>query len=484
MPVYPHAGGFGVVGIGTDRPGASTDSPGGGALIYAHELLHDYDLKHTDTGGDDCGSNDDTSAFPYATSSIQEVGYNPYTGMIYDPASTHDVLSYCPAGGSKQGWISPYTWEYMNNRLDVAAASAADETSPLLTAEDYENRRLGAGNFQVTGIGQSLLVNVTVYNPDHPDYDPAIPAEFGEVHLVDTGLVYPVPDGDYEIQLWRGQTLLYTDTFTATFSSEYTPGVASHPGGPPHPEFPLGGDPPFPPEPTLQADAMFIMPWTEYTNEIRIVYQGEILAQQSVSLDAPEVSITDPLNAAVWPAGTTQSLQWTASDPNGDPLTYAVFYSYDGGVSWQLLAAGLTDTAYDLDVDSLAGGNDVRFRVVANDGVLSSYAETPAPIEVPNKAPWVVLYEPNDGQIFNPGALVLLKGSATDLEDGSLPDDDLHWTSDRQGSLGIGPSVPLNTLEPGYHVITLTVYDSLGVPASESVTIFIGYGSYLPLIVK
>ncbi|MGW8251518.1 MAG: hypothetical protein ACWGO1_12810, partial [Anaerolineales bacterium] len=32
MPVYPHAGGFGVVGIGTDRPGTNTDNPGGGAL--------------------------------------------------------------------------------------------------------------------------------------------------------------------------------------------------------------------------------------------------------------------------------------------------------------------------------------------------------------------------------------------------------------------------------------------------------------------
>ena len=57
MPIYPHAGGFGVVGIGSDAPGTNTDNPASGALIFGHELVHDYNVYHTNTA-DACGSND------------------------------------------------------------------------------------------------------------------------------------------------------------------------------------------------------------------------------------------------------------------------------------------------------------------------------------------------------------------------------------------------------------------------------------------
>ena len=34
--LYPHAGGLGVVAIGTDNPGTSVDNPGSGAVILGH----------------------------------------------------------------------------------------------------------------------------------------------------------------------------------------------------------------------------------------------------------------------------------------------------------------------------------------------------------------------------------------------------------------------------------------------------------------
>ena len=52
----------------------------------------------------------------------------------------------------------------------------------------------------------------------------------------------------------------------------------------------------------------------------------------------------------------------------------------------------------------------------------------------------------------------------------------------RQGSLGIGPSVGLDSLLPGWHTITLTVVDTHGAPAESSVKILIGYRNFLPLI--
>lgn len=461
MPVYPHAGGLGVVAIGTDRAGTSTDNPGGGALIFGHEITHDYNVFHTNTGLDDCGSDDSNSDFPYGTSSIQEFGFNPVTGKIYDPANTHDLMSYCPANGSKLGWISPFTWNKMFNNLSPTLTTAADTMGT-------------AGALQTTASEQSLVVHATIYNPD---FSPTVPGELGDLYRLSTNLAYPLPAGDYAIQLRSNSTILYTQTFTVSFEGEYDPYSGIFADVP-------ADEPPFPPGPSDRADLSFIMPWAVGTTQIQLMHGNEILDQRSVSANPPQVSITDPVGSVEWPAGTTQTLSWSGSDPDGDSLSYSVLYSSDGGVGWQLLIAGLTETSLDLQVDALAGTNDARFRVVATDGVNTAFDETPNPISVPNKPPWVVITEPEDQAVFAPGSLVLLKGSATDLEDGNLPDEALHWSSDRQGSLGIGPSLPMTSLEPGWHLITLSVVDSYGIPGSETRKIFIGHVNYLPVITR
>jgi hypothetical protein len=87
---------------------------------------------------------------------------------------------------------------------------------------------------------------------------------------------------------------------------------------------------------------------------------------------------------------------------------------------------------------------------------------------------------PVENGIYLPGALVVLQGIATDMEDGTLPDEALKWSSDLQGSLGSGPSLALNNLFPGYHQITLWAEDSYGVVSTASVKIFVGYPVYLP----
>ena len=66
------------------------------------------------------------------------------------------------------------------------------------------------------------------------------------------------------------------------------------------------------------------------------------------------------------------------------------------------------------------------------------------------------------GKVVAPGDLLLATGMGSDLEDGTLPDEALAWSSDRQGVLGSGPSLAVNTLQPGRHTITLTVHDSAG----------------------
>jgi hypothetical protein len=444
MPVYPHAGGYGVVAIGNDDPGTSTDNPGAGALIFGHELVHNYDVKHTDTA-DACGSSDDTSTWPYGNSSIQEFGFNPVTGKVYDPATTHDIMSYCPAGGSKQGWISPFTWQAVFNKFSPS----------LVTAQTDE-----------ATAAPVLIVNATLNNPALvPDS-----GQFGDLHKVDTDseLVIPAP-GDYAVQLrGAGNAVLATHPFTVTFESEY-----SHHDGP-HP-----GDP----APRPVASVAMVVPWMEGTASVVLLHNSKVLDTQLVSANAPVVQITSPNAAAAWPAGSTQTLAWTGSDADGDALHYSVFYSHNG-VDWALMATELTSTTLDVPVDALAGSTNAVFRVVATDGLLIGDDATNYPITVPNKPPTPVIMNPNIEVNIPVGDLMVLLGTANDMEDGTLPDISLSWSSDKQGPLGTGASVPVDNLQQGFHTITLSATDANGNTGQSTVRIFVGSRSNLPTVIK
>ncbi len=467
MPVYPHAGGLGVVGIGTDNPGTSTDNPGSGALIMVHELLHDYDLKHTDTGADDCGSDDSSSAFPYSTSSIQEFGFNPITGKIYDPSQTHDVLSYCPAGGSKLGWISPYTWNYMSTRLDADARSQRPMENIV--------GMMGSVPLRANNLGETLVVNATIYNPDAPGYNPAMPGKLTNLNRVATGLELLLPGTGYAIQLRNGSTAVYTETFGISFTSEY----ASSAFNDRHATSP--DTPPFPPEDTAQADVSLAIPWINGTTQVVLLKGTTVLASQNVSANSPVVSFTAPSGPASYPAGTMQTVSWSGSDADGDTLSYSLLYSRNGGSTWELLVTGLAATSYQVDVDAFAGSTNGRFAVVATDGVNTGSAQSPN-VTIPNKKPSAIITNPVQNGIYSPGALIVMQGMGVDLEDGVVPDGQLSWSSNRQGVLGTGPSFPTNSLLRGPHTITFTVTDSQGAQQTATVKITVGTGAYLPTI--
>jgi len=50
--------------------------------------------------------------------------------------------------------------------------------------------------------------------------------------------------------------------------------------------------------------------------------------------------------------------------------------------------------------------------------------------------------------------------------------------------LGHGPSLPVNTLAVGKHLITLAVRDSQGQTSTQQAAIFIGYREYAPLLLR
>ena len=87
------------------------------------------------------------------------------------------------------------------------------------------------------------------------------------------------------------------------------------------------------------------------------------------------------------------------------------------------------------------------------------------------------------GDIFPPGGPVILEGNATDLEDGPITDGlRFRWSSSLEGELGVGQKLFFEDLLPGRHVITLEVMDSDLYVDRVSVTIYVGYRTYLPII--
>lgn len=86
-----------------------------------------------------------------------------------------------------------------------------------------------------------------------------------------------------------------------------------------------------------------------------------------------------------------------------------------------------------------------------------------------NHPPTVTITSPGNGSMVTEGASITLSGSASDAEDGNLTPD-LAWSSSLQGALGTGGSLTVS-LAPGAHVITASVTDSVGLTASESVSV-------------
>lgn len=191
-------------------------------------------------------------------------------------------------------------------------------------------------------------------------------------------------------------------------------------------------------------------------------------------------------------------LRWSASDPDGDPLTYSIFYSSDGGTTWSVLAGPIAGNEYRIDENVPAGIDPLRyfagthagtFRVMAYDGFHTATDELATLLTVPGKPPRVTILQP-DGYRVEYGRTLYLSGEVNDMEDGSIPSvaeltsaaihgtvittEALRWMSSLDGPLGTGPEITTRTLSKGTHRITLSATDSDRNIATAQITVHVG----------
>ena len=189
-----------------------------------------------------------------------------------------------------------------------------------------------------------------------------------------------------------------------------------------------------------------------------------------VSANAPTVTLLAP-NGGETISDTFQA-QWQAGDADGDPLTFSLQISRDGGTGWLPITRDITGTTYTLDAAYLPGTDHARLRVIASDGVRTGTDSSDADFTVPNHAPQLRITRPGDGSYHRADSLLFLTAEAQDREDQDIAAQ-IRWNSDHDGALGSGREVMARTLSVGTHTITAVVTDTGGLTVTAAVDITI-----------
>jgi len=162
-----------------------------------------------------------------------------------------------------------------------------------------------------------------------------------------------------------------------------------------------------------------------------------------------------------------------SSDPEGQPLTY----------SWDFGDAGSSTAANPTHTYNTRGRYTVR--LTTSDGS-SSTASNPFTITV-GRAPIPTIAAPLDGAHFRAGDTINFSGSATDPEDGTIPNSGLSWKvvfhhlnhihpfiDNSPGGTGsfVVPAAGHSFHETTWYELILTARDSNGIETQQSVNIY------------
>ncbi len=410
--VVPEIVGFGCRGIampeGRDFVVTADASIEYESSTTAHESGHNFGLGHADA----CvGSAIDPSIPP----TLEDYGLNPDTLKIYPPGATFDIMGYC-----EPRWPTIHTYTYIYaHSIGVQGAPRADVASPQ------------AG----------LLVAGWL----DPQVDTGV-IRRAELRDRPGGPFEGAGSGPYHLELRDSSgNLLFARAFTPSLAISDNGVLVYH-----------TFKETLPPQPGMAS--------------LVLKHGTKTLDTRTISANAPIVSLLVPNGGEVI-TGTVQA-SWTASDADGDPLTFALQISRDGGQGWLPVAIDLTGTTYSLHAAHLPGSSQARLRVIANDGVRTGMDTSDADFTVPNHPPEIRITKPQEGERARTDSLLFFSSEAWDREDRAIGSQVL-WQSDRDGVLGVGREVATRTLSVGPHMITAIVTDTGHLTASAGVHITI-----------
>lgn len=183
------------------------------------------------------------------------------------------------------------------------------------------------------------------------------------------------------------------------------------------------------------------------------------------------VAIVSPLNDQAYLEGDFISFISQISDADANET-----YTY----TWASSVDGDLGTTANLNLNTLTAGThiitltllDAAGNTVDSDAVTITVGESSSASD--NTAPVATITAPSTNVSFAIGEAITFTGTGTDAEDGDLTGNALLWSSNRDGGLGTGARLLVETLSSGEHTITLTVTDSMGSSVSAFVIITVG----------
>jgi len=344
---------------------------------------------------------------------------------VINPRVTPAMMSYC-GGGAHGRWMSAFNYE----RLISAIADPGD------------------GSGRLGGDGTYLFVSGVM------DADGTTVQDRPVIQLSGTP-VLPIAGAD--------RVALNDTTGTELAAVDFEPIEGDTDA--------IAGDP----NPGREQRLFFIVPLPKPASpiaEIIVSNNGVEISRVTASLNPPAVVITQPTAGQNLDTDLV-TLAWLGSDVDGDPLTYTVQFSPDGGLSWRSLAANTPAESVEMERTFLTASTDALIRVAVSDGVNTSMT-TSDRFTIANNVPLIQITQPATGLSFATGQVVVFEAFGHDSEDGSIGDASISWDSDADGPLGLGRELMLNTLTTGVHTITSTAIDSVGAMSSDSIVLGIG----------
>lgn len=422
----------GVASGATGRPGAAYNSSWDtddsyGDFLGGHELGHAFGRFHAEfcgAGGGRPFPHPQGRISPSLTGNNAIYGFDIDNRTIYGP-DWKDVMSYCT-----HNWVSDFTYEGLLDffqqgaPLNAAARRSLDQTDRLLVVGTID-----------TATNQAELQPMFV--------------------LPDAGDIKERVSGDYTIVL-RGADGAELARYP------FTP-IEIHE----RPAQPTGTE-------GSHADTGLLIselvPYIAGTVRVDIEGPGGLLTGVTAGPATPTIRITAP-NGGEQVGGETVTVAWEASDPDGDPLTFNVQYSPDGGARWEMVALNVTATTIELDTANIVGGATALFRVWASDSIHTASDQSDNVFNVPNHLPEVTILRPADNTMIALGQTLALAGSAYDVDTGTMSGDQVKWYSNLDGELGQGDQISIVNLRVGVHTITVEANDGVGGVATDTVQV-------------